>query len=257
MVTGAIALVAVAVLSAAQLTAVHARDSARRFLADIQVGNIGQPASTTVLDLVRQYSDAEANHSKKIGKVGGGCDRGNCEAAFLFDNEWLRRLKFAPPVWMRATISIQNGMLTTRNVEMGCGAGAFFLASTSERLDQLHDHEQYHVGQRGSDGNWRESVTLGPGATPEQRRAAFGFNVDCLSRWGGCKDAAMLLPTIPWPNQSHLQPAYSDLGYGKGSMPQAEQAAREVLSPPIFPEMTDEQQTVAAVLQAAAPAARR
>ncbi|HEU5453049.1 MAG TPA: DegT/DnrJ/EryC1/StrS family aminotransferase [Terriglobales bacterium] len=64
---------------------------------------------------------------------------------------------------------------------------------------------------------------------------------------------------IHYPVPVHLQPAYADLGYGKGSFPQAEQAAREVLSVPIFPEMTDEQQqTVAnAVLQATAPASRR
>ena len=39
----------------------------------------------------------------------------------------------------------------------------------------------------------------------------------------------------------HLQPAYSDLGYLQGAFPQSERAAREVLSLPIFPEMTVDQ----------------
>jgi dTDP-4-amino-4,6-dideoxygalactose transaminase len=39
----------------------------------------------------------------------------------------------------------------------------------------------------------------------------------------------------------HLQPAYTDLGYSEGAFPQAEKAAQEVLSLPIFPEMTDDQ----------------
>jgi len=39
---------------------------------------------------------------------------------------------------------------------------------------------------------------------------------------------------------AHLQPAYSDLGYTKGSFPQAEAAAQQVLSLPIYPELSAE-----------------
>ncbi len=39
----------------------------------------------------------------------------------------------------------------------------------------------------------------------------------------------------------HVQPAYSDLGYVRGAFPQAERAASEVLSLPMYPEMNDEQ----------------
>jgi dTDP-4-amino-4,6-dideoxygalactose transaminase len=39
----------------------------------------------------------------------------------------------------------------------------------------------------------------------------------------------------------HVQPAYSDLGYAREAFPEAEQAAGEVLSLPMYPEMTDEQ----------------
>jgi dTDP-4-amino-4,6-dideoxygalactose transaminase len=45
----------------------------------------------------------------------------------------------------------------------------------------------------------------------------------------------------------HLQKAYEFLGYGPGSFPVAEQSARELLSLPMFPELTMEQiETVAA-----------
>jgi dTDP-4-amino-4,6-dideoxygalactose transaminase len=44
----------------------------------------------------------------------------------------------------------------------------------------------------------------------------------------------------------HLQPAYADLGYEPGSLPESEKAAREVLSLPIYPELSNEQvETVA------------
>lgn len=39
----------------------------------------------------------------------------------------------------------------------------------------------------------------------------------------------------------HLQEALRDLGYGAGSLPETERAADEVISLPMYPEMTDEQ----------------
>lgn len=38
---------------------------------------------------------------------------------------------------------------------------------------------------------------------------------------------------------AHLQPAYADLGYGAGSLPESEAAARQVLSLPIYPELSE------------------
>ncbi len=54
---------------------------------------------------------------------------------------------------------------------------------------------------------------------------------------------------IHYPTPIHLQPAYAKLGIAEGSLPVAERAAREILSLPMFPELTDEQvdRVVAAV----------
>ncbi len=46
---------------------------------------------------------------------------------------------------------------------------------------------------------------------------------------------------IHYPIPVHLLPAHADLGYKAGDFPESEKAANQVLSLPMFPELTDEQ----------------
>jgi len=62
-------------------------------------------------------------------------------------------------------------------------------------------------------------------------------------------DGAGVQTGIHYPVPVHLQPAYAGMGYRPGDFPQSEKAASEVLSLPMFAELTDEQiDAVAAAL---------
>jgi dTDP-4-amino-4,6-dideoxygalactose transaminase len=45
---------------------------------------------------------------------------------------------------------------------------------------------------------------------------------------------------IHYPVPVHLQPAYADLGYGRGAFPHSEAASAQVLSLPLYPELSSE-----------------
>jgi dTDP-4-amino-4,6-dideoxygalactose transaminase len=54
-------------------------------------------------------------------------------------------------------------------------------------------------------------------------------------------EAAGVQTGLHYPTPVHLQPAYANLGYRAGQFPVSEHAAAEVLSLPMYPELTSDQ----------------
>jgi dTDP-4-amino-4,6-dideoxygalactose transaminase len=97
------------------------------------------------------------------------------------------------------------------------------------------------------------SVRL-PKARPGCRHVyhVFAVRTDERERLRDVLGALAIQTGIHYPIPVHLQQAHADLGYHAGDFPNAEAAAREVLSLPIFPEMTREQvETVASAVSQA------
>lgn len=59
--------------------------------------------------------------------------------------------------------------------------------------------------------------------------------------WQQALNAQGIQTGIHYPIPVHLLPAFADLGYAAGAFPHSERAANEVLSLPMFPELTDAQ----------------
>jgi dTDP-4-amino-4,6-dideoxygalactose transaminase len=81
---------------------------------------------------------------------------------------------------------------------------------------------------------------------------AYVVRVRERERWRARLADAGVQTGVHYPVPVHLQPAYRDLGYGPGDFPVSESAAAQVLSLPVFPELTDVQiDTVAGVFRRA------
>lgn len=96
------------------------------------------------------------------------------------------------------------------------------------------------------DGLLADSPIETPQTMPDRRHVYHIYavrvkNRDALQQWLAAQG---IHAGIHYPVPVHLEPAYRDLGYQEGDFPEAEKATREVLSLPLFPEMTVKQQGV-------------
>ena len=127
---------------------------------------------------------------------------------------------------------------------------------------QLDGAGSIHLPDAGPDGHsWNQFVVRVPACsptpacdqscTPSADSASFGLPEACCRDWlkQQLQDAGVTT-IIYYPIPIHRQPAYAHLGYSAGSLPITEQLCSEVLSLPIFPELSSaQQQRVIDVLQ--------
>jgi dTDP-4-amino-4,6-dideoxygalactose transaminase len=123
--------------------------------------------------------------------------------------------------------------------------------------------EGLHPAEAGPEGHsWNQFVVRVPvcpqagaacagACTPAADSAAYGLPEACCRDWLQQRLLEAGVSTIIYyPIPIHRQPAYAGLGYGPGSLPVTERLCAEVLSLPIFPELSDAQQDqVIAVLR--------
>jgi dTDP-4-amino-4,6-dideoxygalactose transaminase len=107
------------------------------------------------------------------------------------------------------------------------------------RLDRWNRRRReiaaYYVAELGAadvrlvrEPSWSESV-----------HHQFVIRVANRDAWIDALAARGVGSAVHYPTPIHLQPAFTRLGRGQGSLPAAETLAREVLSLPVIPELTD------------------
>jgi dTDP-4-amino-4,6-dideoxygalactose transaminase len=124
-----------------------------------------------------------------------------------------------------------------------------------ERWTEARRSHAVRYGEKLADANVRP-----PAAREDARHVyhVYAVRVPQRDAWRAWLTDRGIGTGVHYPVPIHLQPAYRDLGYSRGDFPVSEAVAAEVLSLPMFPEMTEAQiETVAAALRAGLPAAIR
>ena len=112
---------------------------------------------------------------------------------------------------------------------------------------KLRHLERWTEGRRAAAARYDDLLADGGVVTPEPTTRdrhvyhIYAVRTDRRQELQDALHAESIQTGVHYPIPVHLQPAFADLGYRAGCFPHAERAAHEVLSLPMFPELTPEQ----------------
>jgi dTDP-4-amino-4,6-dideoxygalactose transaminase len=112
---------------------------------------------------------------------------------------------------------------------------------------KLRHLEAWTDARRRNAAEYGRQLAGTPAALPRERRDVrhvyhlYVVRLQQRDAWRERLTAAGVQTGVHYPIPVHLQPAYRDLGYSAGDFPVCEHASREVLSLPMFPELTSAQ----------------
>jgi dTDP-4-amino-4,6-dideoxygalactose transaminase len=122
---------------------------------------------------------------------------------------------------------------------------------------KLRHLEAWTEARRSRAAVYRERLAGTGAAVPEERPGSrhvfhvYAVRLQQRDAWRERLTEAGIGTGVHYPIPIHLQEGYRDLGYSAGDFPVSEAVAREVLSLPMYPELTDGQiDTIASVIRA-------
>jgi dTDP-4-amino-4,6-dideoxygalactose transaminase len=123
--------------------------------------------------------------------------------------------------------------------------------------------DQWTEARRRNAADYTRQLAGTPASVPTEREGVrhvyhlYVVQLPDRDAWRSRLTEAGIQTGVHYPIPVHLQPAYRDLGYNEGDFPVAEAAGREVLSLPMFPELTTAQIAQVAQLLRGVPAGVR
>lgn len=170
--------------------------------------------------------------TKNLGALGdGGLITTNDEE--LYEKCRLIRVHGAPKKYFHTLIG-QNSRLDTLQA-----------ALLRIKLDHINTYNELREGTAEAYNQELKDIVKTPTTHPDCNHIYHQYTIRTPKR-NELKDflnQADIGIGIHYPVPLHLQPALSHLGLAEGSFPEAEQAAKEVMSLPVYPELSQEQRT--------------
>jgi hypothetical protein len=186
----AAAAICLALLAIAFAQAYRARAFGNEFLADVRNLRVGQ---STYQDALRVQAKYRSRWSSELGD----CDQNLCDMAFSAGNEWLYRLGLVPGAIFIGGLRVRQGVLV--RIIVSYQSNSHYDANTEETVAGPGG-SAYEVGgkkiasERTYSYVWARITSA---ATPGEPEKGYAYNLACLTKLGGCKDANKILPILP------------------------------------------------------------
>jgi len=182
------------------------RRKAEGLLAVVKQLPVGAVGRADVLNAISRFS----------GYTRETTNEGLPEIEFSFDNHWLARLKLVPYTEFWGTLTFRDGILVRKHATEFIPASGCAAKVTERKRGEgfengiaPQDFPRHTVtGTWNSPTNARLIYVENDNTYGEaQRRSDWTFNLSCLTRIGGCRDARYVLPgVVPPPYQTKTSP---------------------------------------------------
>jgi hypothetical protein len=189
---GGAALLFSILLACAFGQAYRARAEGESFLSDVRGLRVGQSTYDDVLRI-------QTKHKSYSSVVGNRCDRDLCNVDFLSGNKWLYELGLVPGAIFTGGLDVRGGVLTRISVGVHLNPQG---GATTDEIPADPSVSPYEVHGRNfyqSETYFFISVFITSAASEDERQKAYAFNLACLTKLGGCKDANEILPIFKHP----------------------------------------------------------